>query len=63
MSIKCTSSPYHCDNDIPKEFICDTVADVANLPKCCAGSTALVVEGGKIYMVNASGEWKLFGEA
>ena len=46
-----------------KEYICDTDADVKNLPKCCAGSTALVVESGKIYMVNASGEWKPFGEA
>ena len=44
-----------------KEFICDTDADVANLPKSCAGSTALVVESGKYFMVNASGEWAEFG--
>lgn len=40
-----------------KKFILDTEADVANLPKCCPGSHALVVDGGIIYMVNASGEW------
>ena len=43
------------------ECIADTEADVDNLPKCSAGSTALVVSTGNLYMVNASGEWKLFG--
>jgi hypothetical protein len=43
------------------EFVLDSPDDVANLPKACAGSTAMVVDGsGKIYMVNASGEWKEF---
>lgn len=46
-----------------KEYICDTDEDIAKLPKCCTGSTAMVVESGKIFMVNASGEWKPFGEA
>lgn len=46
-----------------EEYICDTDADIENLPKSCVGSTAMVVESGKIYMVNASGEWKPFGEA
>lgn len=42
-----------------QSFIVDTDADIANLPKCCPGSTALVADkGGAIYMVNASGEWK-----
>lgn len=44
-----------------KEFICDTDEDIKKLPKCCAGSSAMVVESGKIFMVNASGEWKAFG--
>ena len=43
------------------EYILDTEDDVANLPKCGTGSTALVVATGNVYIVNASGEWKLFG--
>lgn len=46
---------YRCD------YIVDTEADVANLPKCSTGSSALVVESGAIYMVNASGVWAVFG--
>lgn len=46
-----------------EEYIRDTDADIDNLPKSDAGSTAMVVESGKIFMVNASGEWKPFGEA
>ncbi len=44
-----------------REYICDTEADAANLPSCGTGSSALVVEGGKVYMVNASGKWEAFG--
>lgn len=40
-----------------KEFIIDGKADIANLPECCVGSTALVVATGDVYVVNASGEW------
>lgn len=47
--------------DYQKDFIVDTEADVANLPECCTGSSALVVESGAVYMVNASGEWAVFG--
>lgn len=54
-----TYCPYV--REMRKEFICDTDADIAKLPKCCAGSTALVVESGKYFMVNASGEWAEFG--
>ena len=43
------------------EYILDTEADVANLPKCVTGSVALVVATGNVYMVNASGVWKPFG--
>ena len=43
------------------EFILDSINDVANLPKACVGSTAIVVDGSQmVYMVNASGEWKEF---
>ena len=44
-----------------KEFIADAESDVATLPKCCTGSSALVSESGKVYIVNASGEWNEFG--
>ena len=41
------------------EFILDSAADVADLPQCCAGSTALVADKNvTAYIVNASGEWK-----
>ena len=49
----CGGDDYHC------EFIMDSAADAANLPKCCTGSTALVADkDGALFMVNASGEWK-----
>lgn len=47
------------------EFICDTVADIANLPteknKVYPGSAALVTSTGDIYMLSASRKWVLFG--
>lgn len=43
------------------EFILDSNADVASLPSCCAGSSALVSNSGKVYIVNASGKWVEFG--
>ena len=44
--------------DYRYEFVIDSAADVAKLPKCCAGSTAMVAgKDGALYMVNASGEW------
>lgn len=41
-----------------QSFILDSVEDADNLPKCCPGSTAIATEGGKLFMVNASGEWE-----
>ena len=46
---------YQCD------YIVDTEADIATLPECCTGSSALVVESGAVYMVNASGVWAVYG--
>jgi hypothetical protein len=43
------------------EFVCDAETDVAQLPKCCAGSVALVVSTGNVYVVNANGNWVKFG--
>lgn len=51
------------------EFLCDTVADIADLPTtkktdqygtaCCAGSKAYVVDNGAKYILNHNDEWKL----
>lgn len=43
------------------EFICDTDADFALLPKCDPGSIAVSVATGAVYVVNASGSWVEFG--
>ena len=45
----------------PREYICDTDADFANLPEACTGSTAVSLESGKVMVVNTSGEWVAFG--
>lgn len=50
-----------CADAQQKEFLCDTDADFATLPKCCPGSTAVSVASKNVYMVNASGRWVLFG--
>ena len=42
-------------------YIVDTEADINDIPKCCVGSHALVVDKGAILMVNASGNWVPFG--
>lgn len=49
------SDAYKCD------FICDSDADVENLPSSACGSTALVIESGSVYVVNASGIWAPMG--
>lgn len=62
MAIKLMNREWACClNDYQYDYIVDTEADVANLPECCSGSSALVVESGAVYMVNASGNWALFG--
>ncbi|MBO7274900.1 MAG: hypothetical protein J6V15_00855 [Clostridia bacterium] len=50
--------PY---SQAPKRFIVDGEADVASLPPCCPGSSAVAVDEGLLYMVNASGAWKKMG--
>lgn len=61
MAYKCISKEW---NETLKQygcqFVCDSTEDIAKLPKCLPGSTAIVViEGSPVYMVNASGEWKV----
>jgi hypothetical protein len=48
-------------NEYVYEYIVDTEADVATLPQCATGSSALVVESGVVYVVNACGEWAVLG--
>lgn len=48
-------------NAYQHDYIVDAEADIAALPECCTGSSALVVESGAIYMVNASGVWAVYG--
>lgn len=61
------ASPYY------REFICDKVADIENLPSnqglgniragddlsklCSTGSIAIVLETSDVYMINTEGEW------
>lgn len=41
-----------------KEFVCDTLDDIENLPiDVKPGSAALVISTGAIYMINSKGEW------
>lgn len=40
-----------------KEFACDSVEDLKNLPRCAMGSTAIVIATTEVYMKDSSGEW------
>ena len=41
-----------------REYVLDTEADIANLPKTDApGSTAFVIDTSSVYMINTEGEW------
>lgn len=43
-----------------KEYAIDTEADLENLPiDIPMGSVAIVIESGRVYMLNGSGEWVL----
>ena len=51
--------------DCQQEFVCDVREDVDNLPtqftekdKCPTGSTAFVIEGSSVWMLNSEGKWK-----
>ena len=43
-----------------EEFIADTIEDLELLPTdaAYAGSTCLVIEGSKVFILNTEGEWK-----
>lgn len=61
MAIKMVNSEGCTHTDVYRcEFIVDSDDDFKNLPKCCAGSTALSPSG-TVMIVNASDEWVKFG--
>lgn len=48
------------DGDISygiKEFICDTIEELNNLPSCSMGSTAFVISSAEVYMLSGKKEW------
>ncbi len=61
MAIKLIGSKWAPGDELIKEFIVDTEADMANLPACRAGSSALVAATGKVCIVNTTGSWVEFG--
>lgn len=50
-----------CLGECISEYVVDSDADFAKLPKSAPTSTA-ISPSGKIKIVNASGEWVAFGE-
>ena len=40
-----------------KEFACDTLEDLDNLPPCSMGSTAIVISIAEVFMLNGQKEW------
>lgn len=48
-------------NSYQHDYICDTEEDISELPDCCCSSSAVVVSTGNVYVVNASGDWVVFG--
>lgn len=64
MAYKCISCAWSDTlRTMRRKFILDSEADLADLPESCPGSMAVVAEGGKTFMVNASGAWVPFGTA
>lgn len=51
----------NCMGEYKHDYVADSDADIASLPECCPGSSAIVVASGTVYMVNASGTWAVFG--
>ena len=41
------------------EYVCDSADDLVILPRCAAGSTAIILEKGNlaVYMKNSQDEW------
>lgn len=60
MAYKKIAPTYECE--APRmEFVLDTDADLEDLPECGAGSSAISVASGNVFMKNASGAWRILG--
>lgn len=44
-----------------KRYLCDTLADFAEIPHVAEGSTVLVQSTGEIYRIDKEGKWKYDG--
>lgn len=40
-----------------KEFVCDTIEDLKNLPRCEMGSSVIVLSEASVYVKNGAGKW------
>lgn len=40
-----------------KEFVCDTIEDLKDLPRCEMGSLAIVLSDSSVYVKNGAGKW------
>ena len=55
--IKNTNTSGHTTYNL-KEYVVDTIEDIASLSiNDPMGSTAFVIEGGKVFMMNGKKEW------
>lgn len=64
MAIKETKREWNeCQLGYTKEFLLNREEDVAELPECCTGSTAIVAESGNVYTVGKDKAWKKREEA
>ena len=64
MFASCEKNPPNISVDDNKifnvnEYVCDSVDDLVILPRCAAGSIAIVLEenNSAVYMKNSQGEW------
>lgn len=46
------------DTGLVKRYLCDTLADFAEIPRVAKGSTVLVQSTGEVYKIDAEGNWK-----
>ena len=53
--VESSTPEYVCD------YLCDAEADISTLPVCGAGSSAVCIDTGAIYLVNTQGVWTKFG--
>ena len=62
MAIKRISNTWNEAMDEPVvTYLMDTDNDLEQLPDSAPSSTAISAESGRVYIVNASGEWVEFG--